>query len=281
MPQNTSRSYDLISEFCLGDAISTSMLKKWINQYTLVIFVMGAWEVLEKTECGAGIFRQKNQTDDIFQILFEATNDIKSTRFIWQTWGSPGTTRSNPQNDKIVWNKARAHNDYVKMLIDKNDMSRTNEGRVSGAVSYIDWGQAMLPRLYPAEQRIAGDIYAHYGWPARITFIQMLMNHLVEFDRQKKLNISPWSFKDQADNHTYDDPEQFMTTYNGGTDEVKLIKLSFCNDCMWAGGISCGNRMAHIMKQGESELKSLVYVMETLSCNNSAIEKVTFDERSV
>lgn len=282
MPQNTSRAYDLIGRVCLGDAISTSMLKTWIDQYTLVIFVMGPWEVMERTECGAGMHGRKNQTDDMFQILFEATNGIKQTRFIWRTWGSPGTTNTSPRNDKKLWNKARAHNNYVKRLIDKNDMSRTNEGKALGAVSYVDWGQAMLPRLYPAEQRIRGDIDAHYGWPARITFVQMLMNHLVEMDRQKKLNISPWFSKDQTDNHAYDDPEHFMTTYDGGTDEVKLIKLSFCDKCLWAisGSITCDNRMAFVMRKGSSELDSLVYVMKTSSCNNSAIENATSDEPS-
>jgi len=273
--------YDLINKSCLGDAISTSMLREWVNQYTLVIYALGPWEIMDKAECGAGMFGRKNQTDDIFQILFEGANDSKHTRFIWRTWGSPGTKKSNPKYDKTLWNKARAHNDYVKMLIDKNDMSRKNEGKELGAVSYIDWGKAMLPRLYPAEQRISGDIDAHYGWPARVTFIQMLMNHLVEMDRQKQLKISPWFSKDQADNHTYDDPEQFMTTYNGGTDEVKMIKLSFCNDCLWAKGISCGMRMANTVHKGASELKALVYVMETPSCNNSAIENTTFDERGV
>ena len=40
-------------------------------------------------------------------------------------------------------------------------------------------------------------------------------------------------------------------------------------------------RMAYTMHKRVSELKALVYVMETPSCNNSAIENTTFDERGV
>lgn len=36
-----------------------------------------------------------------------------------------------------------------------------------------------------------GDLLAHYGLEARLAFVQMLINHLVERDRQERWNM-PW-----------------------------------------------------------------------------------------
>lgn len=210
----SSNHYDWLDVHCMVDIANiakseTSMLKtEWIQNYTLVIFVMGPHEVLERSYCRASIYGRKNQTDEFFQKLLQV-NDINdsNTSFVWKTWGSPVTANSN--DDEKLWNKARAHNEYVKMKIDNDDMSRWNSGYRMSVVSYVDWGQAMLPRLYPKEKRIAGDINAHYGLEARLTFVQMLMNHLVERDRQRDFKLQPWVVT-KAGNNYYSDPEHFM-----------------------------------------------------------------------
>lgn len=281
-PQNSSNYYDFAYQKCLDelgiDPLKESyhsLVKEWAHQYTLTIFMLGPWELMDKTECGDG---RKDQTDNLFQRLFQE-DDSESTNFVWRTWGTPGTTSfSNPQQDEKLWHKARAHNDYVKMLIDKNAISRKNAGKATGAVSYVDWGQVMLPRSYPFEQRISGDIDPNYGLEARLTFIQMLMNHLVERDRQKELNMTQWLSTDHAYNHSHRDPEHFMTTSIlkiaelQEREELSKIKLSFCGQCVWRNGNSCNERKAYMTSHyGTSELEALKHTMQEISCNNTAI----------
>jgi hypothetical protein len=197
---------------------------------------------------------------------------------VWRTWGSPGTTFSEPKDNEKLWNQARTHNSYVKTLIDTNEISRKEAGKVPSSISYIDFGQAMLPRLYPKEKRIQGDMASHYGLEARLAFVQMLMNHLIERDRQKRLMISPW-LKDVTNNHGYNDSENFMTMPRPiehlKPEEIEAIKnaeASFCDDCVWFTGISCRDRVEYILngKNPMKMLDSLVSAMKVPACNISS-----------
>lgn len=48
-----------------------------------------------------------------------------------------------------------------------------------GGLTYINWDAAMTPRSF-GQERITGDVKAHYGAVARIVLIQMLTNHVVD-----------------------------------------------------------------------------------------------------
>merc|ERR1740124_2051250 len=76
-----------------------------------------------------------------------------------------------------------------------------------GMVSYVDWGQATVPRLF-GKERIAGDIPHHYGLEARTMFVQMLINHLKERERQKNHNI-PWI---EQNNSIHKEDDNFFST---------------------------------------------------------------------
>jgi hypothetical protein len=70
----------------------------------------------------------------------------------------------------------------------------------------------VLPQLYPSKNPIHGDVDVHYELELRLATVQMLMNHLVERDRQKKLVIHPWFSKDLiTTRHGYNGTENFMT----------------------------------------------------------------------
>jgi hypothetical protein len=64
----------------------------------------------------------------------------------------------------------------LKTLIDTNEISRMDVGKAPSSISYIDFGQAVLPRLYPSKNRIHDDIEAQYGLEILLAFVQMLMN---------------------------------------------------------------------------------------------------------
>jgi len=183
--------FDLKSEACLDGILKEEIQNPdfWSvsANYSLIIFVLGPWEIDNKVECGAGRLGRKTQTKQIFQSLFDSTSigTIK-TEFIWRTWGSPG--RRDGRDHENLWNLAVSHNNYVKYLVDINEMEQKNRNQSMSMVSYVDWGQAMLPRLFPPT-RIVGDIPPHYGLEARLMFVQMLTNHLVERERQKNQHI--------------------------------------------------------------------------------------------
>lgn len=285
MPLQVLNQYDLLDGPCLVNLVdivktdSFRLWKEWINTYSLVIFVIGPWEVggNDYRNCGAERHGRKNQTDIFFRTFFESDelNDSNTT-FVWRTWGSPGTTHKNQGNDEILWKKARTHNAYVKALVDSNEISRKKAGKKMGAVSYIDWGQAMLPRLYPTKNRISGDIDPHYGLEARLAFVQMLINHLVERDRQKKLLMQPWI--NNAKEHGYKDSELFLTISKGeeplGRHERESLEKamsSFCGHCIWTGLISCKNRLKYMLNHYKlGQLSGLVSVMKNPACNTSA-----------
>jgi hypothetical protein len=62
----------------------------------------------------------------------------------------------------------------------------------------------MGPRSFPKEKRIQGDTPNHYGLEARSCFIQMLVNHLKELEREEFHNLVPgWTLL--KSNDTADD----------------------------------------------------------------------------
>ena len=235
MPGNSSNQYDYYHrQDCLGDLAnmatkrSSPLWSEWIKNYSLVIFVIGPHEVQDL--CPK--YERKYQTDILFNEIFQIDDNIEygytNTTFVWRTWGIPGTSSGQHKRykgrEEEWWSKARAHNKYVETLVDKNEKSRKEAGTGMGSVSYLDWAQAMIPRLYPQENRISGDIDAHYGLEGRLSFVQMLLNHLLERDRQKSLNIYPWVLTERAYNSSSDDPQHFMSSKQQTTNNKQTTK---------------------------------------------------------
>jgi hypothetical protein len=152
--------------------------------YSLVIFVMGPYEVLNR--CKSSPNEWPAQAKTFLEALYQQ-EEVGNTTFVWRTWGyqDPG---NNETAMKIVSNRAATYNNFFKAEIDKHSQERESLTNKSlSSVSYIDWAHVMSPRMFPSSKRIRGDMGPHYGLEARLTFLQMLMNHLVERDRQREL----------------------------------------------------------------------------------------------
>jgi hypothetical protein len=214
MPQNATNQMGYMTRLCLShllevmqDEASSFWRELRSNHYSVVIFSVGPWELMGRAECGDGRIGRKNQTEELFRALFERSQQHESTNFVWRTWGSPGTSHASPSEGEIMWKRAHAYNQYTKQIIDGYESERrkqTHESRGSSrGISYIDWGQAMLARLFPQEKRIVGDIDPHYGLEARLTFVQMLINHLVERERQTKQNSVAWKPSSEDEDKLY------------------------------------------------------------------------------
>jgi hypothetical protein len=288
---NRYNNYDLFYSGCLVELAdiaknhSSRLWTEWVQEYSLVIFVIGPHEVTDRRYCGARRHGRKNQTDDFFRKFFQNDDYMNgsNTTFVWRTWGIHLEQDSDPKDDEKFWNAARVHNAYVKTLIDTNEISRMEAGKtIPSSISYIDFGQAVLPRLYPSKKRIHGDISVHYGLELRLASVQMLMNHLVERDRQKKLMIHPWLSKDLiTTRHGYNDTENFMTI--GFPVEEPLIKpeeiealknakASFCDYCMWSVTKTCYDKVEFMLNRTTQSrmLDVLVSVMTVPACNKSS-----------
>ena len=195
--------------FCL-DSLLERLSSSWFQQelpfLSLVVIAMGPWETGNRCERN---YSRGDITRKIFQRIDELVQiSDGDVRFVWRTWGGPAGGRNND------WKNAQAHNTLIKELVHTNQRRQWDEAEAytlskviehqkrSTVVSvrcakwnvftYIDWGMSMGPRIFPDETQIKGDIKSHYGLEPRIAFIQQLINHLVEIDRQERYGITPW-----------------------------------------------------------------------------------------
>lgn len=277
---------DLMGVTCLHELAEmvgdpSSVFRTDLTKYDLVVFIIGPWEVLEKWEC-TGLHGRRNSTDNLFQSLFSLTNTAETPSIVWRTWGSPGTSNSDPATGEKQWKAALSHNRFVKDLVDLNEVQRRASGKPMSAVSYIDWGRAMRPRLLPQERRIVGDMDPHYGLESRLAFVQMLMNHLVERDRQKRFNLKSWILENTDSVNSIEDDDReaggFLSTSPPAViltkEEMRAFeeaKSFFCSECTWTGGVNCALRMKYVQNRYKlAESEALFAVMKMPACNSSS-----------
>lgn len=183
-----SKLYDQMDAICIASLVNMTVNRqsqfwKGISNYSLVIFSIGPWELRDR--CGPDEQKWQTRVDQFLHALHDRVDEDTSTAnitFVWRTWGS--IDYDIERKAKLSWKKAYMYNEYFKLKIDQHN--ERSQSKSLSAVSYIDWGQVMFPRSFPRSKRIRGDMQAHFGLEARLTFVQMLMNHLVERDRQKR-----------------------------------------------------------------------------------------------
>ena len=190
------------------------------GRYTIVVIVIGPWELSKEPTCGRGRLNNTEALLETFREYIEeyssnnnnSNNNGKKTnllpRIVWRTWIGPGSTRGSYQHREASHKHADAINHKIKRRIDgfqrdqyrvhgdHDDHDDDDDDDVNDdshyAVSYVDFGHIMRPRTWPQEVRIAGDIDQHIGLGGRLAMIQAMTNHLAEQDRQKLLGIPPW-----------------------------------------------------------------------------------------
>merc|ERR1712160_104038 len=105
------------------------------------------------------------------------------------------------------------------------------------------------------------------GLEGRLSFVQMLLNHLLERDRQKSLNIYPWVLTERAYNSSSDDPQHFMSSKqqitNNKQNILETAEFSFCDSCIWSVQISCADSVEFMQeKYNFDEIVSIIGVIE-------------------
>lgn len=253
-----SPTMDYYYEACLTDLLNPPFAKN-IGNYSFVIFIIGPWELQNSWQCGTWSGRRQDSID-IVQQWQQWSILYPHTKFIWRTWGSPGATKRSAQEAWHQWSWAQAHNVWMKHLVQQQQTPQ---------ISVMDFGHIMGPRLFPQAQRIEGDIDPHYGFEARLAWIQMLANHVVELERQEQFQLTPYEISAYNDTEIFDDcrlagglpdycltPSQLqkaMDTFltspkvlpnltHSELQEYQTNLHNFCKTCEFASGISCDAR---------------------------------------
>jgi hypothetical protein len=289
---------DLYNSVCLhsieADLQPDGFLASKLSLYSIVVFIFGAWETDGKLECFRREHGRRNSTQGIMDRLNVLVDEFPNTKFVWRTWAGSASDAVRSGS----WKNSQVHNHFMKTLIhsfqkeryELHDMAYTR-------ISYIDFGHAMSPRVFPNQKRIMGDINAHFGFEARSAFIQMWMNHMIDLERQETNHIAPgwtvWSSTDNAKdcyhaggNDMYclsdaeitvhyelfltisDPPEVLNETEKR---EYDRAKADYCSNCTSSSGIICDARLMYFQGNYKmSESKALIAVARDPGCNRSS-----------
>ena len=268
-----------------------STLRRDLSQYSTVVFSLGPWEYAQRFECLSSGIGRWNATEDFFRGLIQLADQFPATKFLWRTWAGPGTDKRSEQEMLNMWKDAQAHNHLVKTIIHNYQRDRYQNNLPWTQISYIDWGMAMGPRLFPTSKRIKGDIDMHHGFEGRYAFILMWINHLVELERQEHFHLKPWWI---FQNNSVDEDcsraglmrqycierddididvhyKSFLTITDPAFQRInQTIKDQFCGSCIWRGNIECHVRLLYMLGHYKlQEPEAYDAVMQEASCRKS------------
>jgi hypothetical protein len=155
------------------------------REYSLIIIAIGTWEAAlprHQRRCSPEVnevqpfplstYARLNASLAILPKLAS-----RNTTVVWRTVGFHEAMLNEEVNE--------ACNMQAKSYIDQHQLSSRAMG-VASNLTYVDWGKAIKPRSKLMD-RIKGDNNFHYGFEGRYQYIQMLINALVEHDKQNVL----------------------------------------------------------------------------------------------
>lgn len=196
--ENQGKLFDWHLRHC-AHRIDTSKWQTFWKDYNLVIISVGAMEL--SLHCSSlGHNKDKNDTQHVnfaaemaastkrLLKLVDGLTQVKrdDLMVVFRTMGSIGNTEGNANLNKDSWQEAIKINQAMVEKMDAFEESYIRNNRQLPTLSYVDFGRIILPhRSFPEKARIKGNLPAHYGWEARIAFLQMLANHVEERERQK------------------------------------------------------------------------------------------------
>jgi hypothetical protein len=157
-------------------AATEEIRKNITTDYSLLIVSLGVWETVKKDDCSDTNNNNRNDAatsfpNSTYQRLTKALDAMcqlqgPSLTVVWRTSG--------------FQDKDDVGNIYLKDFNERSighidSFNKANFG--SSNITYVDWGTEIWPRSN-GEDRIKGDIDAHYGLEGRLLFLQLLMNEL-------------------------------------------------------------------------------------------------------
>ena len=188
--RNMNRYFDYVTMTCYKDLIPLIVKDQEAErivsrEYSLIIIAIGTWEAAlprHQRRCSPEVnevppfplstYARLNASLAILPKLAS-----RNTTVVWRTVGFHEAMLNEEVNE--------ACNMQAKSYIDQHQLSSRAMG-VASNLTYVDWGKAIKPRSKLMD-RIKGDNNFHYGFEGRYQYIQMLINALVEHDKQNVL----------------------------------------------------------------------------------------------
>jgi len=145
----------------------------YLEDYDLVIIANGVY-VNQMNECGKT--RTEDNKIEAYNPLHELLHALKDAsspnlQIAYRTPGFYGAdTMSEGEGNDVIWNMINE----TKIFFNELRASESNTANMT----LVDWGSNIKKKSF-GEERIEGDILAHYGLSARLLFTQQLLHELL------------------------------------------------------------------------------------------------------
>jgi hypothetical protein len=146
------------------------------QNYSIVIISTGLYDAIGRCERRGGseqdrLTKRRARIPDLAKQFMEAALSFSSS--------SSSSSNNNATTQQVVYrtlgHQLDGKSEDMIQLMNQHMLNLTK----NNSILSVDWGEAVKSRSF-GEDRIVGDNGYHYGHSARILFIQMLMNRLVQ-----------------------------------------------------------------------------------------------------
>ena len=154
------------------DSLLNKDLAGFQQDYDLIIVASGIWEMVKARVCNGASPPSTNPQGRLLALLDNLErNNPDGIQMVFRTSGW----------DKRYFEKDGTIRDANALTLAYfHDLDQQWElGRYEKNLTLVDWGGVIEKRSYN-EDRIEGDLKAHYGIEARLLFIQQLTHELVK-----------------------------------------------------------------------------------------------------
>jgi len=160
-----------------------------LEDYDLVIINIGIWEDLKKGDCRRNLTSNLGLLPEVLERIRDESS--KDLQVVLRTSGF-ALQQKNGQKEKVrpdlIWNftnYSKQYFDNISMTQDQNKKNKTSNGDDHAPnMTLVDYSTVISKRSF-GEQRINGDHVAHYGYEARLLYVQQLMHELIKAELEK------------------------------------------------------------------------------------------------
>ena len=170
--------YKELEEFINTDLVYSQLTSR---EYTILVIGMGTWETSMGRKCevsprDGGPIQRLNRVMDYVAMLAATADQHKNLTIVWRTTGFHKQGIGDAMNFET--------NRVAIEAIHKHKIRARQDPRVPIELNLtiVDWGRQILPRSH-GNDRIDGDIKAHYGLQGRTLFAQMLLHNLLSREK--------------------------------------------------------------------------------------------------
>jgi hypothetical protein len=181
MPGGGGGSFIYVPKLCLKDLelfVSDELSGKsniTADIDITIIISLGIWEVMKAWACNETTSNNVNHPSRSVEARQNDTiallEKLQSTRrsVVWRTSGYI----ASGNNEDLIFDMNEKAMDQIEEIITSSSGATTKTNNLT----FVDWGGAIRPRSF-GNERISGDMRAHYGVEARYVLVQMISNQL-------------------------------------------------------------------------------------------------------